>query len=72
MKYAVDRIEDNIVILQELKTGKIIEVNKNTIKFKVKDRDILIYKDNKYIKDNKEKEKRLKELQTKFNKVKGK
>ena len=70
MKYAVDKVEGNIIVLQDLKTSKIIEVNKDKIKFKVKDRDILIYKDNKYIKDDKEKEQRLKFLQEKFNKVK--
>ena len=70
MKYAVDRIENDIVILQDIETGKIIEVNKRKIKCKVNDRDILIYKDNKYIKDDNEKEKRLKALQEKFNKVK--
>ena len=72
MKYAVDRVEGNIAVLEDLKTGKIKEVSFKSIGFKVKEKDILIYKNNKYIKSDKEKEERLKLIQEKFNKVKSK
>ncbi len=71
MKYSVDRIEDNIIILQELDTKEIKEVLKKDIGIRVKDGDILVYKDNKYKKDNKLKEDRLKLIQEKLNKLKG-
>ncbi len=71
MKYSVDRIEGSIVILQDLNTKEIKEVNKKSIKFRVKDGDILLYKDNKYIKDDKSKEDRIKLIQEKLNRLKG-
>ena len=71
MKYSVDRIEDNIVILQDLDTKIIKEVNKKDIKFKVSEGDILLFKDNKYIKDDKLKEDRVRLIQEKLNKLKG-
>lgn len=71
MKYSVDRIEDNIVILQDLDTKEIKEVLKKDIGIRVKDGDILVYKDNKYMKDNKLKEDRLKLIQEKMNRLKG-
>ena len=71
MKYSVDRIEGNIIILQNLDTKEIKEVLKKDIGIRVKDGDILVYKDNKYMKDNKLKEDRLKFIQEKLNKLKG-
>ena len=71
MKYSVDRIEDNIIILQDLDTKEIKEVLKKDIGIRVKDGDILVYKDNKYMKDNKLKEDRLKLIQEKMNRLKG-
>ena len=71
MKYSVDRIEDNIIILQDLDTKEIKEVLKKDIGIRVKDGDILVYKDNKYKKDNKLKEDRIKIIQEKLNKLKG-
>ena len=70
MKYAVDRIENNIVVLQDLNTKIIKEVNIKTIGFEVNERDILIYKDNKYYKDNKAKQERINILQEKLNRLK--
>ncbi|MBE6158849.1 MAG: DUF3006 family protein [Firmicutes bacterium] len=71
MKFSVDRIEGNIIILQDLETKEIKEVLKKDIGIRVKDGDILVYKDNKYKKDNKLKEDRLKLIQEKLNKLKG-
>ena len=71
MKYSVDRVEENIIILQDLKTKEIKEINKKELKLKVNDGDILIYKDNKYYKDEKSKEDRLKDLKEKLNRVKN-
>ena len=71
MKYSVDRVEDNIIVLQNINTKEIIEINKKDINFKVVDGDIIIFKDNKFIKDKKLKEDRLRLIQEKINKVKG-
>lgn len=71
MKYSVDRVEDNIIVLQNINTKEIIEINKKDINFKVVDGDIIIFKDNKFIKDEKLKEDRLRLIQEKLNKVKG-
>ncbi len=71
MKYSVDRIEDNIIILQDLDTKEIKEVSKKDISIRVKDGDILVYKDNKYKKDINLKEDRIKLIQEKLNKLKG-
>ena len=71
MKYSVDRIEGNIVILQDLDTKEIKEVLKKDIGIRVKDGDILVYKNNKYYKDDNAKAERLKMIQEKLNKVKG-
>ena len=71
MKYSVDRVEDNIIVLQNINTKEIIEINKKDINFKVVDGDIIISKDNKFIKDEKLKDDRLRLIQEKLNKVKG-
>ena len=71
MKYSVDRVEDNIIVLQNINTKEIIKINKKDINFKVVDGDIIISKDNKFIKDEKLKEDRLRLIQEKLNKVKG-
>lgn len=71
MKYAVDRVEENIIVLENITSKEIKEINKKSINFEVNDGDILIYKDNKYYKDNKSKEERIKLIQDKLNKVKN-
>ena len=71
MKYAVDKIEDDIIVLENIKTNEIKKIKINEINFNVKESDILIYKNNKYIKDDNEKESRLKTIQEKFNRVKN-
>ena len=71
MKYSVDRIEEDIVILQDLDTKEIKEVLKKDIGIKVSDGDILVYKNNKYLKDKKLKEDRIKLIQEKMNRLKG-
>lgn len=71
MKYAVDRVEKNIVVLESISTKEIVQINKNKLGFNVSDGDILVYKNNKYYKDDNAKTERLKMIQEKLNKVKG-
>ncbi len=70
MKYAIDKIENNIIVLENLNTKEITNINKNLLSFKVKEGDILVYQNNKYYLDNNEKEKRIKIIKEKFLKVK--
>ena len=71
MKYAVDRLEKNIVVLENISTKEMIQINKNKLGFSVSDGDILVYKNNKYYKDDNARAERLKMIQEKLNKVKG-
>ena len=71
MKYAVDKLEDNIVVLENLDTKEIKNVELSKFDFNIKEKDIIIYKNNKYIKDDKLKQDRLKLMQEKLNKVKN-
>jgi len=71
MKYAVDRIEGKLVVLENIDTKEIINININKLNFKVKEKDLLIYKDNTFIKDDNLKNERLKLLQEKLNRVKN-
>ena len=48
MKYVVDRIENNIIILENLKDKSILEIPKDKINFLVKDGDVLYYDNNKF------------------------
>ncbi len=66
MRFAVDRIEDDIVVLENLDDEKITYLNKKELKFKVAEGDILILNGNTYVKSDTEKEKRLLEIKRKM------
>lgn len=59
MKYAVDRIEDDIVVLENITSGDIINENIKKLPKNIKEGTILIKKDNEYsLELNTEKERR--------------
>ena len=70
MKYAVDRVEENIVVCQNLDTNEIIEIDLKILPKRIKDGTILIYEDNKYKIVKKEEEKRRLAILEKFNRLK--
>ena len=72
MKYVVDRIENNIIILENLKDKSILEISKDKINFLIKDGDVLYYDNNKFKLDLETKKKRIELIKEKFNKVKKK
>ena len=72
MKYVVDRIENNIIILENLKDKSILEIPKDKINFLVKDGDVLYYDNNRFRLDLETKKKRIELIKEKFNKVKKK
>lgn len=66
MKYAVDKVEDDIVLLENIINGEKIMVKKEYFSFSVKETDIVIKKDGAYLKDDKEKEDRIKVIKAKM------
>jgi len=69
-RYCVESIEDNIIKLENLTTKEIIYITKEELEFSVKENDILLFKDNKYYLDNATKDKRLKTIKEKLEKLK--
>ena len=70
MKYSVDKIENDIVILEEINTGYIKEENISVFNFEIKEKDILLFDNNVYIKDENEKIIRINMLREKLNRLK--
>ena len=66
MKYAVDKVEDDIVLLENIINGEKIMVKKEDFSFPIKETDIVIKKDGAYLKDDKEKEDRIKMIKAKM------
>ena len=66
MKYAVDKVEDDIVLLENIINGEKKEIKKECFSFPVKETDIVIKKDGAYLKDDKEKEDRIKMIKAKM------
>ncbi len=70
MKYAVDRIEGNIIVLENIETSEKIEIS--TIEgMDAKEGDILIYENNTYRKDDTIKEERLNTIKEKMDKLRS-
>ena len=71
MKYAVDKIEDNVVTLENISDCSITNIDKNIISYEVKEGDILLFDGKNYIKDDLSKEERIKRIREKMMKLKG-
>ena len=71
MKFAVDRIEGKYAILENIETG---EKREELLTFLpiVKEKDILIFKDNLYKKDDAERQRRMEEIREKLERLKRK
>ncbi len=70
MYFVVEKIEDNILVLEDIKNGRKKEININEINFNVKENDVLLFDGKKYIIDNKTKEERIKKIKEKMKKLK--
>lgn len=66
MKYAVDRIEENIVILEEITSKEKKEIPLEELPQNIKEGTIIHYENNKYILDKKEETKRRSSIKAKF------
>ena len=69
-KYAVDRIEEGFAVLENIKTREIKLVELLLLPV-VKEKDILVYKDDLYMIDDEERRKRLAIIQEKLAKLKN-
>lgn len=70
MKYVIDRIEDNIVVCENLETKEMIELDKSLLPEKIKDGNILIFENNEYKLDLNEEELRRQRIRERFNRLK--
>lgn len=66
-EYTIDRFEENIAVLEDRKTGKIKNVDKQKIPENCKEGDIIKCINGKYFLDKEETEKVEKEIQDKYN-----
>ena len=69
MKYSVDKIENDIVILEDINSGNMKEENISIFNFEVNEKDILLFDNNFYIKDDNEKINRINMLREKMNRL---
>ena len=70
MKYAVEKIEKNIVICQNLETRELIERQLEEFPPKIKEGDIVVFLENKFIIDKKTTTKRRESLRARLEKLK--
>lgn len=68
--YTVDRIEDDIVILENRNNNIMIEVDIQEFDFDINEGDILDYIDNKYIKNIEKTENKKKDIRSRFDRLK--
>ena len=69
MKYAIDKIENNVALLENIKDGSKKEVDIKMLPLNVKETDILSYDGKVYLVDSNEKEKRIKIIREKMEKL---
>ena len=70
MKYTVDRIENDIVVLETFDTLEMVNVKKDLLPTNIHEGSILYYENNKYILDEQEEIERRKKIEERFNQLK--
>lgn len=71
MRYVVDRVVDDIVVLENMSNRDVIEVSATDVPENIKDGNVLIKQDNKFILDKEAEKERRKNMRDKFNKLLG-
>ena len=66
IKYIVDRIEEDIVILEKYPTKEMIEIDKKILSSDIHEGSIIIYDRSRYYLDNDEEKKRRQEILERF------
>lgn len=69
MKYAVDRIDNEVATLESIIDGSKINIMIKDISFDIKEGDILVFDGKKYFKDDKLKNERIKSIREKMNRL---
>lgn len=69
MKYIIDRIEDNIAILENQETKEMIDIDINELPVNIKEGNVLIYENKKYYINANIEEERKKNILEKFQKL---
>ena len=72
MKYSIDRIENNIAILENIDNQEIIEVDISLLPEGSKESNMIRIENNKYILDKQEEQKRKEDIYNRFNKLRKK
>ena len=70
-KYSVDRIEEDIIVLENIDNKEIIEINKSELDFEVVDGNILRLVDGKFVLDKELEVKRKESLRERLNRLKN-
>ena len=70
-KYSVDRIEEDIIVLENIDNKEIIEINKSELDFEVVDGNILRLVDGKFVLDKEIEVKRKESLRDRLNRLKN-
>ena len=71
-KYIVDRIEEDMIVLEEEETKKTIDIKKEEIGFEVNTGDLIEFDGKKYILNSEETASRKKRIKNKFELLKSK
>lgn len=71
MKYAVDRIENNMAVLENIETGEIMEVKLKKLPKGVLEKDIVDFVDGKYCLNQQAKDKRIADLRARLERLKN-
>lgn len=72
MKFAIDRIIDDIVVLENIETKITKEINISLLPENIKEGNIIVFENEEYKLDLTEEELRRKRIQEKFNKLRKK
>ena len=70
MKYSIDKIEKEIVIIENIDTGEKKEVNINLLPIDIKEGTIIIFDNDSYVVDKKEQKARMDNIMSRFQRLK--
>lgn len=71
MRFVVDRIENDIAVLENIKDNEIINVSLDKLPNKVMEKDVLLYDGKTYVIDVLEKNERINRIKDKMSKLKN-
>ena len=71
MKYAVDRFEENLVVLENLVTGEIVNENIKKLPKNIKEGSVVIKENEKYVLDLDEENKRREDFRNRLERLKN-